>query len=335
MKHINVSLFVVNNGCPYRCSFCDQTQISGNTYLPSADDVKKACEIAIKSGKTSSESSEIAFFGGSFTCMEKAYMIELLEAAQEYIGEYFKGIRISTRPDAIDKEILTILKKYGVSSIELGAQSLDDEVLKRNFRGHNSKHVEEASKLIKKIGISLGLQMMTGLPFDTNEKTINTAKKIIDISPETVRIYPLIVLKNTLCGKWYLDGKFKPQMLSEAVKLCSELILMFEKENIKVIRVGLHSGGNIEGGYLAGAYHPAFRELCENEIFYRIVKNEISNKSKDQEYVVYTAETSLSKARGQRNSNILRLAKNGYNVTIKPKNGLVNRQIEIMESGSL
>lgn len=335
MKHINVSLFVVNNGCPYRCSFCDQTQISGNNYLPDAEDVKKACEIAVKSGKTDPESSEIAFFGGSFTCMEKAYMIELLEAARSYVGKYFKGIRISTRPDAIDEEILMLLKKYGVSSVELGAQSLDDEVLKRNFRGHTSRQVELASRQIKEFGFSLGLQMMTGLPFDTNEKTINTAKKIIGIKPETVRIYPLIVLKNTLCGKWYLEGRFKPQTLSEAVELCSELILMFEKENIKVIRAGLHSGGNVENGYLAGAYHPSFRELCENEIFYNIIKTEISNKSKGKKYIVYTAETALSKARGQRSSNILKLSEYGYNVIVKPCENLINRQIKIVESGSL
>lgn len=335
MKHTNVSLFVVNNGCPYRCSFCDQTQISGHATLPYADDVKKACEIAIKSGKTAPESSEIAFFGGSFTCMKEEYMRELLEAAQEYIGVYFKGIRISTRPDAIDEEVLTLLKSYRVSSIELGAQSLDDDVLKRNLRGHTSKEVENASKLINAFGFSLGLQMMTGLPFDTSEKAIKTAEKIIKLKPDTVRIYPLIVLENTLCAKWYLDGKFKPQTLSEAVELCAELILMFEKENIKIIRAGLHSGGNVEKGYIAGAYHPSFRELCENKIFYSIIENKIANKPKDKEYIIYTSEKALSKARGQRNSNILKLSENGYNVKVKPKKNLINRQIEIMESGRL
>ncbi|MBR7061045.1 MAG: radical SAM protein [Eubacterium sp.] len=193
MKKGNISIFVPHLGCPKQCSFCNQKTITGKQNQPTPEDVEKALETALK---RRGYEYEIAFFGGSFTAIDRQYMISLLEAAFPYIENgSVKGIRISTRPDCIDTETLDILKKYGVSSIELGAQSMDDEVLQANLRGHTAKDVENASKLIKEYGFELGLQMMTGLYKDTDEKAIETAKKIIALKPETVRIYPTVVLK--------------------------------------------------------------------------------------------------------------------------------------------
>ncbi|MBQ3903792.1 MAG: radical SAM protein, partial [Eubacterium sp.] len=204
MKKGNISIFVPHNGCPQQCSFCNQKTITGQAYQPTAKDVDEAVQKALRK---KGYKFEIAFFGGSFTAIDRAYMTELLDAAEPYVKSgAVSGIRISTRPDYIDDEILTLLKSKGVTAIELGAQSMDDEVLSANLRGHTAADVVNASKLIKSYGFELGLQMMTGLYLDTDEKDIETARKIIELKPETVRIYPTVVLKGTYLEELY-DGK--------------------------------------------------------------------------------------------------------------------------------
>ncbi len=331
MKHVNVALFVPHAGCPHQCSFCNQKTISGSIKPLTPEDVTAACDIAKNSGVTR-ETSEIAFFGGSFTAVDRDYMVSLLEAAKPYIdGGYFGGIRISTRPDAIDDERLEILKKYHVTSIELGAQSMDDSVLKINRRGHTAKDVENASRLIKSYGFSLGLQMMTGLMGDTDEKCIKTAERLIALSPDTVRIYPTIVLENTPLADCLRDGSYRAETLDEAVSLCARLLLMFRENNIKVIRLGLHSGGNVDEGYLAGAYHPAFRELCEGKIYLEKMLSELSKLPKDMPYVIEVPEKSIGKAKGQNKRNEKALLNNGFQCKIKGNEFLNDYDIKITE----
>ena len=198
----NVSVFVPHNGCPHKCSFCDQRHITGCVSQPTSEDVKATLNIALNSLKEKSKDAEIAFFGGSFTAIDRAYMLELLDSTKEYI-DTFKGIRVSTRPDAIDDEILSILKSYKVTSIELGAQSMVDDVLLSNERGHNVEDVRKASKLIRSYGFSLGLQMMTSLYKSSEEDDIYTAQEFIKLKPDTVRIYPTVVLNNTTLADLY------------------------------------------------------------------------------------------------------------------------------------
>lgn len=301
MKHINVSLFVPHLGCPNSCIFCNQKTISGKCGGLKTQDIINACEIA-KNGDYEINNSEIAFFGGSFTAIERETMIRFLETAKPYVGTYFSGIRISTRPDSIDREILGILKSYGVTAIELGAQSMDENVLRLNERGHTPEDTLRASALIKEYGFSLGLQMMTGLYGSDNEKDIKTAEGFISLRPHTVRIYPTVVLADTKLEKLYNEGKYSPPSLSEAVSLSARLLMMFYEENIKVIRLGLHSGGNVEEGFVAGAYHPALRELAESEIY----KNKIEELLRDLprgEYEIAVGKTEISKAIGQKRSN--------------------------------
>ena len=174
MKHINVALFVPDEGCPHRCSFCNQKTISGKTKRLELADIDSAVKTALESADCNK--GEIAFFGGSFTAIDKAYMISLLERAKMYIDKgLFAGIRISTRPDCINEEILGILKLYGVTSIELGCQSMDDEVLRLNNRGHSADDVVKSAKMIKDFGFEFGVQMMTGLYGDNDETAIETA----------------------------------------------------------------------------------------------------------------------------------------------------------------
>lgn len=334
MKHSNISLFVPHAGCPNQCSFCNQKTISGSVNELTTEEVRKTLLEAEKSG-LSKENTEIAFFGGSFTAIDRAYMVSLLDEAKPFIDKgAFSGIRISTRPDAIDREVLTLLKKYGVTAIELGAQSMDDDVLLSNRRGHNKEDVKKASLLIKEYGFSLGLQMMTGLYKSTRKKDIETAKELIRLKPETVRIYPTIVLENTHLAELLESQLYTSPTLEETVSLCAELLELFYENNIKVIRLGLHSGGNVTDGYLSGPYHPAFGELCESEIYLKKIRKKlfeiykIENNSEIKNVTIYVNQKEISKATGQKGKNKELLLSDGFKVTIKGKNELEKYEIE-------
>ena len=330
-KKGNIAIFVPHLGCPNQCSFCNQKTITHTKTQPTADFVRQECEKVLLINKDRDVKLEIAFFGGSFTAIEHSYMEELLQAASEYL-KYDKiiGIRLSTRPDAIDENILEILKKYGVTAIELGAQSMDDEVLKLNLRGHDSKAVFNASRLIRKYGFSLGLQMMTGLYGDNDETILKTAEDFIKIKPDTVRIYPTVVLKDTYLDKLRENGKFIPRTAENSVDICAELITMFEENDIKVIRVGLHAEESVEENMTGGAYHPAMREICESRIFLNKIKNAIIEKNLPKgELSIQVNPRDISKIIGQKKSNIVTLANLGYNIKIRQNNKIEIGAIDI------
>ncbi len=330
MKHANISLFVPHMGCPHQCSFCNQKTISGSVKELTPEVVGETLNNACNDG-LNPENTEIAFFGGSFTAIKRDYMISLLESAKPFLDKgLFGGIRISTRPDAIDEEILRILKEYKVTAIELGAQSTDEEVLVLNRRGHSREDIFKASSIIKKYNFSLGLQMMTGLLGDTEEKSLKTAEDIISIKPDTVRIYPTITLEGTYLGELYKRGEYTPQALDDAVPLCAKLLKRFYDENIKVIRLGLHSGGNVEDGYLAGPYHPAFGELCESEIYLNEAIKLLKNHRKG-EFTFFVNHKEISKMTGQKGKNKKALADMGYTISVKGKESLSKYEIEINE----
>ncbi len=314
MKHINVALFVPDEGCPHRCSFCNQKTISGKTKALKIEDIEKAVETALSSADCNE--GEIAFFGGSFTAIDREYMLSLLRKAKEYLDKgLFKGIRISTRPDCINEEILCLLKEYGVTSIELGCQSMSNEVLRLNERGHSAEDVIKSAKLIKEYGFEFGVQMMTGLYGDSDEEAIRTAGKLISLRPDTARIYPTVVLENTRLCELYRKGEYKPQTLDEAADLCAKLLLMFREADIRVIRLGLHSGGNVEEGYVAGAYHPAFREIAESRIYLGKITEAIKKSNIEKgDLEVTVGSRFLSMATGQKRYNILKLSEMGYKV---------------------
>lgn len=258
-----------------------------------------------------SKNAEIAFFGGSFTAIDRNYMISLLKSVQPFLKN-FQGIRISTRPDCIDEGILDILKTYGVTSIELGAQSMNDVVLNANNRGHSAEDVIRASHLIKGYGFLLGLQMMTGLYKSTYEKDIETAEAFINLKPDTVRIYPTVIMKDTDLAEFYLSGKFKPYTLEDSVKLCARLIMMFEKENINIIRLGLHYSDSLINNSFGNNYHPAFKELCESKIFLDEFLRKANETKNIKNLTAFINKKSLSKFYGQKKSNVLKLTEMGY-----------------------
>ncbi len=327
MKHINVALFVPHQGCPHACSFCNQKTISGKTRPLTLSDIDEAVKTALSTADCNK--GEIAFFGGSFTAIDREYMLSLLGKAKQYIDKgIFSGIRISTRPDCIDREILDILKSNGVTAIELGCQSMDDEVLRLNKRGHTAEDVIKAAELIKSHKIELGVQMMTGLLGDTKEKCLETANKLIALGPDTARIYPTVVLEGTQLERLYRQGKYTPQTIEDAATLCAELLLLFRRNNIRVIRLGLHSGGNVEEGYVAGAYHPAFGEICESKIYLKKVIEAIdSGKVQKGEIEITVGKRYVSMLTGQKKSNINYLKDRGYICKIRQDENLEKYEI--------
>ena len=217
---------------------------------------------------------EVGFFGGTFTGIPVEMQEKYLQAVQPFLASgQVQGIRLSTRPDYIDPTVLDRLRRYGVTTIELGAQSLDDGVLKRSRRGHTVRQVEGAAGLIRKAGFRLGLQMMIGLPGDTLGKALATADKIIALGADNTRIYPTLVIKDTVLHRWYEEGKYRPLSLAEAVQWAKELLLKFEQAGVRVIRLGLHpSEGLLSGEELvAGPFHPSFRELVLTEIWHDLL----------------------------------------------------------------
>jgi histone acetyltransferase (RNA polymerase elongator complex component) len=311
MRHRRVAIFVPHAGCPQQCSFCDQRHISGEAKPPTPEDARQAAKEALQHiGK----GAQIAFFGGSFTAMDRAYMASLLEAVQEFIEDgSYAGIRISTRPDAIDGDILEALKKYHVTDIELGAQSMSDEVLQANTRGHTAEDTRKAAKMVKQWGFGLGLQMMTGLYGDTDNTTVHTAQQIAALAPDSVRIYPVLVLRGTALERLYRAGAYEPLTLEGAVERCARLLKLFGEKGVPVIRLGLHDSPALKGSLVAGPYHPAFRELCESRLMLREALAEIERNGIPKGDVrLYVSPRCVSKMIGQKRENLVALHGLGY-----------------------
>ncbi len=322
MKHANIAFFVPMVGCPHRCSFCDQNFITGESGVPTPEEVDKTLKKAAKELHGFGQKTEIAFFGGSFTMVPEELMRSLLEPAAKWVRRgAFSGIRLSTRPDAIDEHIISVLKEYGVTSVELGAQSSDDGVLAKNLRGHTFADTKRASALIKEAGFSLGLQMMTGMPGSSRDKDIMTAAQFAALKPETMRIYPALVLKNTLMAKWYEHGEYTPQTVEEAADLCAELLDIFDLYGINVIRLGLHAERSLEESLIAGPYHPALREIAESLRFRKKIAPMLTRLPKGR-YVLSVAKSDVSKCTGQKRSNIEYWRSLGYEMRVMEDSSL-------------
>lgn len=269
MKHYNIPIFIPELACPNRCIYCNQRHISGQLQAVKPEEIKQIIEQHLATFIRPSE-VELAFFGGSFTGIDEKDMLTYLQTVQPYIeqGE-IKSIRISTRPDYINEKILDILQQYNVKDIELGAQSLDEEVLAFAKRGHTVRDVENASQLIKSYGFSLGLQMMIGLPLDSVEKSKETAKKILELGAESTRIYPTLVINNTDLADLYRQNKYKALSLDEAVDWTTEIYKIFSQSSIKILRIGLHPSEALINGteLLTGPFHVSFKELVLTKIW--------------------------------------------------------------------
>ena len=274
-KQYIIPIFVPHLGCPNECTFCNQRKISGQMKNITENDVIDTIEYYLSNFKEKNSYKEVAFYGGSFTGIEEELQDKLLKVVYDYIKEKkIDGIRISTRPDYIDKKTLKRLKKYKVKTIELGVQSTNDFILAKCKRGHTYDDVKKASKLIRRYRFNLGHQMMIGLPDSTINDDLKTAKDLIKLKPKIVRIYPVLVIKGTELEEEYNQGKYEPLTIQQAVERCKEICYLFNKKKITIIRIGLQNTETISAPtnelseVVAGPYHENFRQLVESSIYY-------------------------------------------------------------------
>lgn len=314
MKHYNIPIFISHFGCPNSCVFCNQKKINGRETDVTIEDLKLTIETYLKTLPKKSK-KEVAFFGGTFTGISMELQKSYLETTYEYIkkGE-IDGIRLSTRPDCISEEIVAQLKKYGVTAVELGVQSLDEEVLLATERFYPVDMVKRACDIIKKAGISLGIQLMIGLPKSTLKKDYDTALKALEMKPEMVRIYPTLVIKGTKMAKMYEKDEYRALTIEEAVERTRKIYALLEYNGVNVIRVGLQPSEDLQedGVIISGPFHPAFRELVETEIYYDFFKKIIQ---KEERLEIIANEKSVSKLVGIKKANRIRL-KDYFKLTI-------------------
>lgn len=321
-----IPIFVPHLGCPNNCTFCNQKSISGQIKQITEEEVRNTIQNFLKSFKDENIEREIAFFGGSFTGIDLETQEKLLKIANEYIKEKkISGIRISTRPDYIDKEKLRLLKKYGVKTIELGVQSTNDYILKKCKRGHTFQDVKKASKLIRRFGFTLGHQMMVGLPESTRIDELNTAKDLAKLKPKLIRLYPVLIIKNTDLEKEFKEGTYEPIPLKQAIEICKELTNFFKKKKIKIIRVGLQNTDlisnpeNIESEVVAGPYHEAFGQLVEDSIWYDKMLKQIKRfNTKVIEAEILVNPANVNNVIGHKRENIKAL-KETYDLSLQVK----------------
>ena len=325
-KEYIIPIFVPHLGCKKCCTFCNQRTISGETKQVTAQYVRDEIEYYLKNFRNSNNYIEVAFFGGSFTAIDRKKQEELLQAVQPYIKEKrVNSIRISTRPDAIDKDILKMLKKYHVQTIELGVQSTNKEILERCKRGHTYEDVIKASKLIRKYKFRLGHQMMIGLPEATEKDDIQTAKDLIKLKPKMVRIYPVLVIKNTELEREYNSKEFVPLNVAQAVERAKEIVKLFNNKKIEVIRIGLQNTDTItdpknkESEVVAGPYHPAFGQLVDDAILYDVIVKDIKKiNAKVIKVEIQANKKDINNVVGHKQENIKKL-KNTYAVIAQVK----------------
>lgn len=313
MRHVNVPVFIPHMGCRNACVFCNQRRISGKTHFDIhtvADELEN--ELSTVDGDCE---AEIAFFGGSFTGIDRADMLYLLGLAKHYvdIGKV-QSVRLSTRPDYIDSEILDILAAHCVTDIELGLQSMSDRVLSASKRGHDAECARKACRLICERGFNLVGQMMIGLPESTLRDEVETAKEIILLGCSAARIYPTVVFCETELAEMMHDGGYTPLTMTDAVKRSAAVLEIFSEADIPVIRLGLCAADNLfeEGTMVGGAYHSAFGEMVYSELYYRkicgyIESHGIAEKIAGRDVMLYVPRGEVSKASGQKRANKIRL----------------------------
>ncbi len=300
-----IPVFVPHLGCPHNCVFCNQRRISGARFPATAEEVRQAIKRSA-AFLPKGEKRQLAFYGGSFTAIPPTAQELLLSEAKAAVdrGE-IDAIRLSTRPDAVDGEVIDRLLHFGVETVELGAQSLDDEVLALSERGHSAEDIEKAFRQLKDAGFQVVLQMMTGLPGDTEEKDLETAHKIIRLHPDGVRIYPTVIVKDTALYSMWKAGAYREHTVEDAVSICAKLLPLFEEAGIPVIRLGLNPTDELSSGAaVGGAYHPAFGELVRSRILRDQAAAMLLAAAHGCDIVITVEKGKLSQMVGQRRENI-------------------------------
>jgi histone acetyltransferase (RNA polymerase elongator complex component) len=324
-KNYTIPIFIPEKACPFRCIYCNQYTIANKIQSPSVDEVRETIEKYLKTFLVHGV-KRLGFFGGSFTGMTINEQNQYLEIVLPYIKSgRIESITLSTRPDYITEEILDNLKRYKIETIELGVQSLDNEVLANSGRGHSVDDVKNSAALILQKGFKLGLQMMIGLPGDTFEKSMETAQGIIDLGAHYTRIYPTLVIKNTALETMYKSGNYNPLSLVEAIEWCKHLMKQFEKNNVTILRMGLHpSEGLITGNSLvAGPFHVSFKELVLSALWKELLEEKLMDKNREK-LIIEISSKSINAAIGYQSSNKKYLLEKFRSISFKINNNLAS-----------
>ena len=331
-RHYIIPIFISHVGCPHQCVFCNQDRIARTLQKEvTAEEVEDTIKEYLTTIDKNKATVEVSFFGGTFTAIPVNKQKELLRVAKEYKEKgLINKIRMSTRPDAINSYILNYLKEYKVDIIELGVQSLNNEILRLSGRGHSAEDVEKSSKLIKEFGFTLGHQIMPGLPGDNFEKDIETAKKSIEMKPDICRIYPSLVIKDTPMEEMYYRGSYKPYTLEEAVEISKNLYKLYKEANVNIIRIGLQPTDTITLGkdVISGPFHPAFRELVEGSLICDKIQNSVSP---EEDIIIEINSKDLSKLYANKKVYFNKLKENNKgSITVKTNDKIARDNINII-----
>lgn len=331
-----IPIFLPHAGCPHQCVFCNQTSITGNGRdTVSPEKVEQQIHDFLKYKRNDRRPIQVAFYGGNFLGLEKEYIEQLLNVSAKFVkNKTIDTIRFSTRPDTIDHDRIEIIKNYPISTVEIGVQSMDDRVLAMAKRGHSASDTQKAVALLKKLDYDIGLQVMVGLPEEDEASSLSTAYRIGELEPDFVRIYPTIVLKNSLLAAWYENGTYRPWSIERSIAQVKTLYLFFKKKNIPVIRMGLQAAKDLDSGaaVLAGPYHPAFGHMVHSKIFLDMAMATLAAKKGCRDTVSLKVHPkSISKIRGMKNSNVETLKKRFQLQSIKivPDFSLNEDQLEV------
>lgn len=329
-----IPVFIPHVGCPHDCVFCNQRKIAGQTSAPSGEEVRKIIEDALS--KIDGKASSVAFYGGSFTAIEKSLCREYLEVASGFVRRgKVGGIRLSTRPDCVDEEVIALLSEYPVRTVELGAQSMVDRVLAASARGHTAEDTRRAARLIKTSGFELILQMMIGLPEEKEGEELVTAREIAALSPDGVRIYPVVVIRETRLESLWREGKYSPLSPGEAAKRGAGVLDVFGEAGIPVIRFGLNPTDDLSGGEaLAGAYHPALGEMAQAERYLARAREQMKTLSDAENIEIFVNPKRISQMSGQKRANKEKLKTEFAlkNVSIKGDDNLADGEVRVQKS---
>jgi histone acetyltransferase (RNA polymerase elongator complex component) len=308
-RHLIIPIFIPHQGCPHRCIFCQQKTITNlSERLLTPDDIRNTIELAIKSKHLlDKKPREVAFYGGTFTSLPTASMTKMLGAVLPFIERgIIQTIRLSTRPDSLGEDKLDILESFGVSTVELGVQSMDNRVLLLSNRGHTSLDTINAVRILKKRGFKVGVQLMPGLPGDSKELFMDTIDKVIDLKPAMARLYPTLVIKGTKLAQLYKQGTYNPMGLKDTVNLCKEACIKLENSGIPVIRIGLMSSPSLlkKGEIIAGPWHPSLGFLVRSAIHLERVRPYFSTLGEAKNIILHAPKEEIPLIMGHKRSGI-------------------------------
>lgn len=305
--HLIVPLFIPNEGCPYRCIYCHQEKITSQSSIKiNTSMIIEQIEKAIHSNRFQvNKNNEIAFYGGTFTRLPEARELELLETVQPYIKRgFFRSIRVSTRPDAIDEKQIKLLQNNHVATVELGAQSMNDRVLELAHRGYRNDDIKRSVENLKQYGFKVGIQLMPGLPGDSRDIFLQGIDEVINLKPDMVRLYPTLVIKDTKLEKLYRQNLYHPLELSEAVEICEQACLKLEETHIPVIRLGLMTSETLINQIVAGPWHEAFGFLVRSKIYHRKIASQLPTKEEFSSMILKVPPADFPLLKGHRNDGL-------------------------------